>query len=107
MLPVAGDLIGGKYRIVRLIGDGGMGSVYEARHEGLRTEVALKFLHEDLAGRPGLSERFLQEARVAATIRSPHVAHVTGLIHFRNHSRLRFICSRSSAGSYRTCPPRG
>jgi eukaryotic-like serine/threonine-protein kinase len=77
MLPVAGDLIGGKYRIVRLIGDGGMGSVYEARHEGLRTEVALKFLHEDLAGRPGLSERFLQEARVAATIRSPHVAHVT------------------------------
>ncbi|HEV8549658.1 MAG TPA: serine/threonine-protein kinase, partial [Polyangiaceae bacterium] len=77
MLPVAGDLIGGKYRIVRLIGDGGMGSVYEARHEGLRTEVALKFLHEDLAGRAGLSERFLQEARVAATIRSPHVAHVT------------------------------
>jgi hypothetical protein len=77
MLPVAGDLISGKYRIVRLIGDGGMGSVYEARHEGLRTQVALKFLHEDLAGRPGLSERFLQEARVAATIRSPHVAHVT------------------------------
>jgi serine/threonine-protein kinase len=77
MLPIAGDLIGGKYRIVRLIGDGGMGSVYEARHEGLRTQVALKFLHEDLSGRPGLSERFLQEARVAATIRSPHVAHVT------------------------------
>ena len=77
MLPVAGDLIGGKYRIVRLIGDGGMGSVYEARHEGLRTQVALKFLHEDLAGRPGLADRFLQEARVAATIQSPHVAHVT------------------------------
>src|SRR6185295_11284776 len=73
----AGDLVGGKYRIVRLIGDGGMGSVYEARHEGLRTAVALKFLHEDLAGRPNLAERFLQEARVAATIQSPHVARVT------------------------------
>ncbi|HWP08040.1 MAG TPA: serine/threonine-protein kinase [Polyangiaceae bacterium] len=76
-MPEPGDLIGGKYRIVRLIGDGGMGSVFEARHEGLRVEVALKFLHEDLAGRPGLADRFLQEARVAATIRSPHVAHVT------------------------------
>jgi serine/threonine-protein kinase len=77
MLPRAGDLIGGKYRIVRLIGDGGMGSVYEARHEGLGMAVALKFLHEDLAERPGLTDRFLREARVAATIQSPHVAHVT------------------------------
>ena len=77
MLPRAGDLIGGKYRIVRLIGDGGMGSVFEARHEGLGIPVALKFLHEDLAERPGLTDRFLREARVAATIQSPHVAHVT------------------------------
>jgi serine/threonine-protein kinase len=77
MLPRAGDLIGGKYRIVRLIGDGGMGSVFEARHESLGMPVALKFLHEDLAERPGLTDRFLREARVAATIQSPHVAHVT------------------------------
>jgi serine/threonine-protein kinase len=77
MQPSPGALIGGKYRIVRLIGDGGMGSVYEARHEGLRIEVALKFLHDELSGRPGLAERFLQEARVAATIQSPHVARVT------------------------------
>ncbi|MFZ5897157.1 MAG: serine/threonine protein kinase [Myxococcota bacterium] len=72
-----GDLIDGKYRILRLIGDGGMGSVYEARHEMLGVPVALKFLHADLAKRPGLSARFLQEARVSATIQSPHVAHVT------------------------------
>jgi hypothetical protein len=77
MAPQAGDLISGKYRIVRLIGDGGMGSVYEARHQGLGTAVALKFLHGDLAERPGLTDRFLREARVAATIQSPHVAHVT------------------------------
>ena len=49
MTPVPGDVIGGKYRIVRLIGDGGMGSVYEAHHEFLETQVALKFLHSDLA----------------------------------------------------------
>ena len=72
-----GDLIGGKYRIVRLIGDGGMGSVYEAHHELLDTQVALKFLHAELAKRPGLGSRFLQEARVSARIRSVHVTHVT------------------------------
>jgi len=77
MRPVPGDVIGGKYRIVRLIGDGGMGTVYEAHHEFLETSVALKFLHADLAKRAGLGSRFLQEARVSARIRSPHVTHVT------------------------------
>jgi serine/threonine-protein kinase len=70
-------MVSGKYRIVRLIGDGGMGVVYEARHEVLGSSVALKFLHADLAKRPGLTQRFLQEARVSATIQSPHVTHVT------------------------------
>ncbi|MEI9941231.1 MAG: protein kinase [Pseudomonadota bacterium] len=77
MRPVPGDVIGGKYRIVRLIGDGGMGTVYEAHHEFLETNVALKFLHSELAKRAGLGSRFLQEARVSARIRSPHVTHVT------------------------------
>ena len=77
MRPVPGDVIAGKYRIVRVIGDGGMGTVYEAHHEFLETNVALKFLHADLAQRPGLGSRFLQEARVSARIQSPHVAHVT------------------------------
>jgi len=77
MRPVVGDVIDGKYRIVRLIGDGGMGTVFEAHHEFLETSVALKFLHADLAKRAGLGSRFLQEARVSARIRSPHVTHVT------------------------------
>lgn len=76
-MPNPGDIIGGKYRIVRMIGDGGMGAVYEARHEILGTGVALKFLHAELARRPGLSSRFLQEARVSASIQSPHVTKVT------------------------------
>lgn len=71
-----GQVIQGKYRIVRFIGDGGMGSVYEARHEYLGTRVALKFLHPELAKRPGLVTRFLREGQVAATIRSPHIAQV-------------------------------
>ncbi|HVJ14923.1 MAG TPA: serine/threonine-protein kinase, partial [Polyangiaceae bacterium] len=77
MRPSPGDLISGKYRLVRLIGDGGMGTVYEARHEMLGTAVALKFLHAELAKRTGLAQRFLQEARVSANIQSAHVTRVT------------------------------
>jgi serine/threonine-protein kinase len=76
MLPTIGGLVGGKYRVVRLIGEGGMGAVYEARHEQLGMRVALKFLHPDLAERQALGARFLQEARVSARIKSPHVTHV-------------------------------
>jgi serine/threonine protein kinase len=71
-----GQLINGKYRVVRLIGDGGMGSVYEAQHELLGSGVALKFLHPELAEEFSLKERFLQEAHVSATIQNPHIVRV-------------------------------
>jgi hypothetical protein len=54
-----------------------MGSVYEASHEMLGTRVAIKILHSELVRRTGLIDRFLQEARVAAQIKSVHVVHVT------------------------------
>ncbi|MEN9579533.1 MAG: hypothetical protein RJA70_2542 [Pseudomonadota bacterium] len=72
-----GQSISGKYRIVRLIGEGGMGSVYEAEHQVLGTRVALKFLHPEIAKQRGLKERFLQEARVSATVVSPHICRVS------------------------------
>jgi eukaryotic-like serine/threonine-protein kinase len=71
-----GDVLRGKYRLVRLLGDGGMGAVYEANHEGLGTRVAIKVLHAELARRQGLIERFLREARVSAQIKSPNVVQV-------------------------------
>ncbi|MDI1430541.1 serine/threonine-protein kinase [Polyangium sorediatum] len=77
MRPQVGQVINNKYRLVRVIGDGGMGSVYEARHEVLGTTVALKFLHPELSRRQGLVQRFLQEARVSAQIQSPHVVRVS------------------------------
>ncbi len=76
MRPQVGQVINNKYRLNRLIGDGGMGSVYEARHEMLGTLVALKFLHPELTRRTGLVQRFLQEAKVSAQIQSPHVVRV-------------------------------
>ena len=76
MRPQVGQVINNKYRLNRLIGDGGMGTVYEARHEMLGTLVALKFLHPELTRRTGLVQRFLQEAKVSAQIQSPHVVRV-------------------------------
>jgi len=75
--PSVGEIVNGKYRLMRLIGEGGMGSVFEAVHEYLGSAVALKFLNPELARRAGLVARFLQEARVSASIRSPHVVLVS------------------------------
>jgi tRNA A-37 threonylcarbamoyl transferase component Bud32 len=72
-----GSVVNGKYQLSRMLGDGGMGSVYEARHTMLGTRVAIKVLHPELMRRAGLVDRFLQEARVAAQIRSAHVVQVT------------------------------
>lgn len=64
------------YRIIRLIGRGGMGAVYEAEDIRLGRSVALKVLRSDLAKQLQADERFLQEARVLARIRSPFVCTV-------------------------------
>ena len=87
MLQV-GQTIRDKYRVLRLVGDGGMGSVYEAEHLLLGTRVALKTLHPELTKRPGLVDRFLQEARVAAQIRDPHVVQVLDV---DNHEGIAYI----------------
>lgn len=73
----AGQVLGGKYSIVRRIGVGGMGSVYEATHAGLGTPVAIKVLLPQLAKVPTVADRFRREAQVSATLKSPHVIQVT------------------------------
>ncbi|MCC6648314.1 MAG: serine/threonine protein kinase [Polyangiaceae bacterium] len=75
MRPLPGTRIG-KYRVERPLAEGGMGTIYEATHEGLGTRVALKLLHPQLRERPGFVARFLQEARVAAQLKSPHIVPV-------------------------------
>jgi len=66
----------GRYRIVRRIGRGGMGEVFEARHTALGRTVALKTLYPHLAADPTLHARFHREGVAAAAIRHPHVADV-------------------------------
>src|SRR5438477_2618896 len=74
--PQPGDVIAGRYRIERVIGQGGMGTVYAAQHELLRHRVALKLLLPEVSSVPEAVERFLNEARMASRIDNDHVARV-------------------------------
>jgi serine/threonine-protein kinase len=70
------ELVAGKYRLVRLLGRGGMGSVWEGTHTSLGTRVAVKFIEAEYAGSAEARQRFENEARAAATLRSKHVVQV-------------------------------
>jgi serine/threonine-protein kinase len=72
-----GDVLAGKYRVDRVLGEGGMGVVVAAFHLQLQQPVALKFLHGEAARRSDVAARFLREAQAAARIRSEHVARVS------------------------------
>lgn len=75
--PVSvGDLVAGKYRVLSILGSGGMGVVVAARHEELEQLVALKLIRSELGGSGSMAARFLREARAAARIQSDHVARV-------------------------------
>jgi serine/threonine-protein kinase len=67
-------VIDGRYRIVALLGNGGMGSVYEAEHLALGKRVAFKVIHRDLVSDEEALARFEREARATAAIEHPHVA---------------------------------
>ena len=69
-----GELVGGKYRIVRLLAQGGMGVVYEAQHTVVRRRFAVKFMRRDLAERRDILTRFQREAEAAGALESEHVA---------------------------------
>jgi serine/threonine-protein kinase len=64
------DLVAGKYRLVRLLGRGGMGSVWEGVHASLGTRVAVKFIEAELASSAEARARFENEARAAARLRT-------------------------------------
>src|SRR5262245_14974168 len=70
------DLIGqmiGNYRIETLLGQGGMGQVFRARHIRLDRLAAVKVIHTSLAIDSNFRERFQQEARAAASLNHPHI----------------------------------
>jgi serine/threonine-protein kinase len=71
-----GDVLAGKYRVERVLGEGGMGVVVAARHLQLDQIVALKFLLPEMVANPEALGRFMREARNAVRLRSEHVARI-------------------------------
>src|ERR1051325_2848185 len=74
-----GDIIDGKYRIVRLIGEGGMGAVYEAENMRIQRKAAIKVLPAGGAPTGEAVSRFEREARAAGRIGSEHIVEVLDL----------------------------
>jgi serine/threonine protein kinase len=74
---VIGSVVGGRYYVRRLCGEGGMGRVYEAEHIDIGRRVALKILHPAYSQTPDLVERLRREARAASKISHPNVVDVT------------------------------
>ena len=71
--PRLGTTLQGKYRIERMIGEGGCGRVYAATHLQLKHQVAIKFLLAQWAGRPVFRERFRREARALSLLSHPGI----------------------------------
>src|SRR5688572_1698137 len=75
----AEDVIDGKYRIIRLLGEGGMGAVYEGHNTRIERRVAIKVLHGNVAQNQDAVRRFEREAQAAGRIGSKHIVEVLDL----------------------------
>jgi serine/threonine protein kinase len=72
----AGLVVADRFRLVRPLGQGGMGAVWLAHHTSLDVPCAVKFIHEEAATSAEIRRRFEREAKAAARLRSPHVVQI-------------------------------
>ena len=77
-----GTTLGGKYRLDRILGRGGVGTVFAGVHAWTGRDVAVKLLHPEHARDRGVVDRFLQEARTATALRHPNVVDVLDMADF-------------------------
>src|SRR3954471_2780528 len=71
-----GQVVGGKWRIIGLLGRGGMGAVYEAQNVSIGKRVALKFIDREFANQPEIASRFQRDAEAASLVESAHIVDV-------------------------------
>ena len=74
--PLVGQTIDGRYLVEGVLGEGGMGVVYQARHTGIDRKVALKVLRSEFANDREILERFVLEAKTASSLGNPHIVDI-------------------------------
>ena len=92
---LVGNVIGDRYRIDDLIGQGGMSAVYKAFDPNLKRVVAIKVIHPHLAGDPTFLMRFEDEAAAVAQLHHPNIV----LVHDFNHDDDMCLAKHSSSFS--------
>ncbi len=90
-----GEVLAGRFKIVRFIARGGMGEVYEAEDQTLRERVALKTIRPDVAGDERTMERFLREVHLARSVTHPNVSRTFDVFH---HGALAFLTMELLSG---------
>jgi serine/threonine-protein kinase len=83
------------YRIISLLGSGGMGEVWLAEDDNIQRKLAIKVLNPSLAADPGLVERFRQEARLQANLHHPGIV---GIHSFFAHEDTYLLCMEYAEG---------
>jgi tRNA A-37 threonylcarbamoyl transferase component Bud32 len=89
--PLVGLVVGGRFQIEDLIGQGGMGKVYRARHLALERTVVLKMLKPQLLEDPTLVGRFEREAKAASRLNHPNVIQVLDFGRLENDGTLYIV----------------
>ncbi len=92
----------GRYRVVRLLGRGGMGQVYLARHELQKSEYALKILPAEFAARPGFVDRFRTELQTMARLHHPRLVqiHYSDVEDGRYYLAMDYVSADSTGEPY-------
>jgi serine/threonine-protein kinase len=95
------EVVFGRYRLIELIGEGGMGKVYKAHDTVIDRDVAVKVLSTELATEPGFRERIRREAHTPARLTEPHIIpiHDTGEV----GGRLYLVMPSSMAPMWEPC----
>lgn len=85
---LVGTILDGKYKLTRLLGEGGMGAVFEAQNLRIKKRVAIKFLHAEMAKRGDLRARFEREALAAGSL---HHENIAGVFDVGQHGDIPFL----------------
>jgi len=111
MSPIAGDdligrtIAGGKYQIVRCLGEGGMGAVYKALQPAMNRVVAVKLIRPEMVAKPDAVARFHKEMMVSARIEHPNTIRVYdfGQDHGQLYLAMEFLAGISLRQVIETC----